>query len=446
LSSCGLLIRTYRKPNTTAQMAPLASELEPLADPSDYDPAESLVGLSPPRQESRPWRSMVAGAVICSLAGLCCFGGSGRPSEAQFGGGQFVQKSEDRFECDEQGNKCKLANARIVLVEDPTAKSRYSAHWDYNSIEAVLFPMWTYFVASHGQPTYFGIVRGGNGDISANLAVWDRQEKGGEAKIEKCGDGVNCDPFGGEGTGVHGMCCWDDITPAATETYSFITLRYKRPDGRCEVAGWIHLPQLSEKYPGGWKHVMTASSGGDENCQIDGMDAWIEHFQNELSNKERRAIFGPHFYKEATGPWLSSDEVQVEWDQTQDDRKDSCVFGAFKDIGDGRIDASTGKRERNEALSSCPTELLTVSKPGCGLPSPLALFELHRKQLFEDGHVRHYKEKYEQDTSNTKTWCGGHKRVACSLCPWTDDSIFHKEAYCHADCKWERQQCMEKDC
>jgi len=257
---------------------------------------------------------------------------------------------------------------------------------------------------------------------------------------------VHCGPFGVEGTGVHGLFPWDF---PMNETYSFIVLRYKRPDGLCEGAAWIHIPQLSRKYPGGWKHLMTATASETFNCKFRQTVAWIEHFASDLTGKERRAIFGPRFFKLAKGPWRPTDKVRTEWDLKGPNRP--CGFATYEDIGHGRIDASTGTKEKNETLSSCPQEKFTSSKPVCGLPLTLAIFEQHRKQLFEKAQVRHYRETYDQNVpGKTTTWCGGHDRVACSLCSWAGDGFhnaFHDQgSYCHGDCKWERNQCMEKSC
>merc|ERR1712007_24013 len=88
-------------------------------------------------------------------------------------------------------------------------------------------------------------------------SIWDQHS--GKASVTQCGKGVNCQSFGGEGTGS--KATWTGLTMTLGRTYAFAWHRDSLGSGEVQHTCYFQADELKGTHEGGWKHIATFKSG-----------------------------------------------------------------------------------------------------------------------------------------------------------------------------------------
>merc|ERR1712039_55495 len=343
------------------------------------------------------------------------------------------------FGCDPESGNCTTKTGSVHMnFMRPNAV--WDPMWYYNEVMPTESSSTTYFASNSHEYGYAGIQMVSKDSEDGDLAIcsiWDQDT--GNARTEVCGEGVRCTGFGNEGTGAKAL--WD-FKWRMGKRYAWMIVRKALPGNRLQHACWLYAEELEGRYPGGWKHIATVSSGrrGNRDAFLDA-GSFVEQWSHMNSRDLRRAYYGPAFYKEHGGAWGQAEEAKFHpyCDpgnlERHEERCDHVAAGEQEIDGRKLLWMSTGGLR--ETASS---ELrLSYPKQECGLPAPLYAFEVHSTALLSAGSMSDL-----QEPSGSGVSCGGHAAVACEACPLAGGE-FHGEVYCNGDCTWTNGQCMSKE-
>lgn len=353
-------------------------------------------------------------------------------------------------ECFWEDNTCKSAS---ITPDNPygcrpngQCQARTSSiHFNYQRPSGARTPSWFYNEVkptSTSSATYFATATTGYGyagiqtiwkdatrtnDRAVLCSTWD--QTWGTAKMEKCGSGVKCKGFGGEGTGAKAMWYFDWTIG---KHYAFMMHRKDAGNGRIEHACWFYAEELEGNYSGGWKHIATATSGANQyGSTFKDAGSFLEQWTHENSNEKRQGEYGPAYYKNEDGAWYQSRTTKFSNAYSQE-RLDAGLVridyvSAGLTGGTKRLFMATGgTTQASTPLRRAPRDL-AYPEAACGLPTPLYQFEANKKALFQDANV----------TTSSSVLCGGHRALVCAGCPQG-----HGMSWCNGECQWKNQQCI----
>jgi len=258
--------------------------------------------------------------------------------------------------------------------------------------------------------------------------------------METCGEGVHCTGFGGEGTGARAI--WK-FRWQLSNRYAFMLVRQKLPIGRIEHTCWFHAEELESSYPGGWKHMATATSGQNGyGTTFHDSGSFLEQWTHKNSHDLRRATYGPAYYKNAGGAWSQSEEAKFQphcAPERVDKQLVRCDYtSAGLSENKKRLYMATGGNDKHEANSG-KRVILQYPTHTCGLPLPLAQFDWHKHALLSAAKAS---DPDREATAPGRVRCGSHTAVACEACPFNGKD-HHGPSWCNGDCTWHVGQCMD---
>eukprot|EP00928_Gymnodinium_smaydae_P011596 TRINITY_DN14262_c0_g1_i1.p1 TRINITY_DN14262_c0_g1~~TRINITY_DN14262_c0_g1_i1.p1 ORF type:complete len:470 (+),score=65.61 TRINITY_DN14262_c0_g1_i1:188-1597(+) len=259
-----------------------------------------------------------------------------------------------------------------------------NAHWYYNQVVPTQTSIDTFFAITTHKYGYAGIQTAGRpfswmGTYhQAICSTWDNG--GGNAKVEKCGSGVQCTGFGGEGTGARSL--WR-FNWKLNQAYAFL-IRRVQVGNRMQNTCWFHAAELSGRYPGGWKHISTTTTG-NQGPDFTRPGAFLEQWTYRRTDEKRQGTYGP--------PFFSTSSSGGSWQQAT-----SARFSSYVDptrLANGLVTRdyiSAGQASRgawmatggtvmasNEARSSRSIPLSSV-----GVPEALRQFDANRQRLLQE--------------------------------------------------------------
>lgn len=304
--------------------------------------------------------------------------------------------------------------------------------WFYNEVKPTSTSSSSFFAAATTSYGYAGLQTIWKDTTRAKdraviCSIWDQST--GNAKMEKCGSGVYCTGFGGEGTGAKAMWYFDW---SVGKHHAFMMHRKDAGNGRIEHACWFYAEELETTYPGGWKHIATVTSGRNwAGSTFRDSGSFVEQWTHQYSNEKRQSELGPAYYKNEEGAWHQSRTTKFSSYYDQSRLRAGTVrcdhVSAGQAPGTRRLFMATGgTRQAPSHLRRAP-RFLAYPKAACGLPTPLYFYEANKKTLFKDALMK---------TSGSVS-CGGHRGLVCADCPKG-----HGMAWCNGECQWKYGQCM----
>jgi len=283
------------------------------------------------------------------------------------------------FACYDTG-RCRARTASIHFnYKRPPGASTPS--WYYNQLtpketsEATFFAMSTTGYGYAGIQTVFKDDRKDK-DRLVLCSIWDQST--GLAKMEKCGDDVVCEGFGGEGTGGKAKWYFDW---QLGKNYAFMLHRQPASDGsgRVKHSCWFYAEELEGTHPGGWKHIATATSGMNSfGTTFADSGSFLEQWNHMHSDENRMGEFGPAYYKEETGEWYQSKRTKFSVAYLQSRLEAGTVridrISAGQAPSTKRLYLQTGGNAQASEPLRQPRDLDFPQAP-CALPAPVYGFE-----------------------------------------------------------------------
>eukprot|EP00928_Gymnodinium_smaydae_P069286 TRINITY_DN5271_c0_g1_i1.p1 TRINITY_DN5271_c0_g1~~TRINITY_DN5271_c0_g1_i1.p1 ORF type:complete len:408 (-),score=32.04 TRINITY_DN5271_c0_g1_i1:163-1386(-) len=303
-------------------------------------------------------------------------GGGGRPSPGPSPGPGGGGKGMD-LRCGWFGT-CRTRTASIHFHY----YAPQNAQWYYNQLTPTHTSADTYFAMVTHKYGYAGIQtasrRFGSGTYHQVIcSTWD--QPGGKARTTKCGGGVKCDGFGGEGTGARAI--WQ-FKWKLNRRYAFL-VRRRQVGSLIENTCWFHAAELSGRNPGGWKHISTVTSGS-QGLAFTGPGAFLEQWTYKKSNEKRQGTYGP--------PFFSTSSSGGNWQQVSSGRFSSFVLQSRVKAGLVTKDyisagtASTGAWMATGGTVMAGAEARSersLQMSNVGVPSALSQFDSNRQRLLQ---------------------------------------------------------------
>jgi len=300
-------------------------------------------------------------------------------------------------DCSWQNNQCQALpsitqNNPYGCYEGQCKARTCSIHFNYMRPAGARTPSW-YFnqfkPTSTSDATFFAMSTTGYGyagiqtvskdpsvdkDRLVLCSIWDQSN--GRAKMEKCGAGVVCMGFGGEGTGAKAKWYFDW---QLGKNYAFMLHRRDAGNGRIEHTCWFYAEELESSHPGGWKHIATATSGANGyGTTFADSGSFLEQWTHAHSDESRQADYGPAFYKNEDGEWLQAKKTRFSLAYLPERVKAQLVridhVSAGLSAATKRLFMQTGGTAKPSAALQSARELAMPDAP-CGLPAPVYLFE-----------------------------------------------------------------------
>jgi hypothetical protein len=252
--------------------------------------------------------------------------------------------------------------------------------WYYNQVVPTSSTSATYFATNTHGYGYAGIQQGDKDNTKGHQAIcsiWDQSS--GKAVTEKCGSGVTCKDFGGEGTGRQAI--WK-FQWKMGKRYAFALHRIPLANGQVRNICWFYASELKSSYPGGWKHIATHRSGRAQHNPITFGDAgsFLEAFGPTNTQDKRQGTFGPAYYKGNTGKWYQSRRAHFSKNCNHPTQPIACApyLGAGLNSKKERLYMGTGGNKKFRASHTKPRPL---RYPKNKFPSPLRTFYDNKAKL-----------------------------------------------------------------
>lgn len=309
--------------------------------------------------------------------------------------------------------------------------------WYYNEVRGrASTPGVTFYATNTHGYGYAGIQARTPTDRVVICSTWDQTS--GNARMERCGDGVSCSGFGGEGTGAKALWQfqWVDDRP-----YAMMLRRALLDNGRVEHTCWFHAEELEYTHPGGWKLIARSTSGRNHyGDTFRDSGAFVEQWTHLDSHILRRAQFGSAWYRDLGGVWLQSRAARFspyclpERVRAKRVRCDYVSAGVRADTS--RLFMATGGLQPPPDHLDDPRSIEYPQAPP-GLPAPAYGFEVHKQTLIAAS---------EGSPSPESVSCGGHRASGCPACPFTADGYYHGATWCNGACTWylASHQCVRR--
>lgn len=283
------------------------------------------------------------------------------------------------FGCPTGEGKCQKRTLSIHLSYMRPSAAR-SPSWYYNEIRVQDASTATYLATNTHGYGYAGIQMAyKNPQGSAHPEFGDRvicstwDQSTGNAKMTECGAGVECVGFGGEGTGAKAL--WY-FKWAVGKRYAFVLSRAAIAEGRVEHKCWFYAEELEDTYPGGWKHIATATSGTNGyGTTFKDSGSFLEQWTHDDTRDERKAEYGPTYYRNSGGLWAQSTTSKFMPYCHKERERQGVVSCDHKSVGQSANGERIWMQTGGVSGKNIEEKQLSIQKKQTQQPWPLRAFE-----------------------------------------------------------------------
>jgi hypothetical protein len=236
----------------------------------------------------------------------------------------------------------------------------------YCEVTPTVTPLWTYFEACGWHRGYFGMQVNSPTERRIIFSVWDsgneavsREKVGAADRVTLLGKGagVFTGDFGNEGTGGHSHLVYDWKTG---EKQRFLVTEKIADATHSIYSGyWFHPEQKKWMLISSWK-------APKDGKYLSGLYSFVEDFNGENGQLNRKAFYGNQWYHTADGRWHEQTVATFSHDPTGEvDRLDRCMG-----VDNGRFFLSTGGFLPGSTKFGEKFSRSTTGEPPAGLPWP----------------------------------------------------------------------------